>query len=114
MTLLKSMILIVIIFYENILVYDLSYKTSIGAKRLRVRFDKVDEFIRTYDGTRYLVLLGPEKYDAIYNRIRYLGSQKTGITYAYSYNYARIKLDSYDVLPLEETLNLHNVIILIK
>ena len=30
------------------------------------------------------------------------------------HNFARIKVDSYDSLPLEETLTLHNVIILIK
>ena len=29
-------------------------------------------------------------------------------------NYAKIKIDSYDSLPLEKTLTLHNVIILIK
>ena len=58
--------------YENILVYDISYKTLIGAKRLRIRFDKVDIFIRVYDGTKYLVLFRPEKYDAIFIRIRYL------------------------------------------
>ena len=37
---------------------------------------EVDGFIRVYDGTRYLILFGLEKYDATYNRIRYLVSQK--------------------------------------
>ena len=32
----------------------------------------------------------------------------------FSYNYAKIKIDSYDSLPLEKTSTLHNVIILIK
>ena len=36
------------------------------------------------DGARYLVLLGPEKYDAIYNRIRYLISLRGGITYFFT------------------------------
>ena len=58
--------------YENILIYDISYKTLIGAKPLLVRFNKIERFIRVYDGTRYLVLFGGEKYDFIYNRIRYL------------------------------------------
>ena len=48
----------------------------IGAKLLRIRFDKVDRFIRVHDGIRYLVLFGPEKYDAICYKIRYLISQK--------------------------------------
>ena len=85
----------------------------IDAKPLRIRFDKVDGFVRVYNRTRYLVLFGPEKYDASCNRIRYLVSQKTGITYVFSRNYARIKIDSHDSLPLEKTLTLH-VIILIK
>ena len=32
--------------YENILVYDISYKTLICAKPLRIRFHNVDGFIR--------------------------------------------------------------------
>ena len=44
-----------------------------------VKFDKVDGFINVYDGIRYLVLFGVEKYDAIYNRIRYLVIKKSGI-----------------------------------
>ena len=27
--------------YENILIYNISYKTSTGAKPLRIRFDKI-------------------------------------------------------------------------
>ena len=42
--------------YEKILVYNISYKSLICAKPLRIRFDKVDGFIRAYDGTRHLVL----------------------------------------------------------
>ena len=62
--------------YGNILVYNVSYKTLIGAKPLRVRDDQVYGFIRVYDGNRYLVLFRSEKYDAICNRIGYLISQK--------------------------------------
>ena len=50
---------------ENILVYGISYKPLIGVKPLRIRFDRVDGFIRVYDGTRYLLLFRSEKYDAI-------------------------------------------------
>ena len=61
--------------FKNILVHDISYKTLIGAKPLRIRFDKVDGFIRNYDGTRYLILFDPEKHDTIYDKIRYLIGQ---------------------------------------
>ena len=100
--------------YENILVYNISYKSLVSAKPLRIIFDKIDGFIRVYDGTRSLVLFGSEKCDYIYNRIRYLISVKGGITYVISHNYTKIKVDSYDSLPLEKTVTFHNVKILIK
>ena len=69
---------------------------------MRIRFGKIDGFIRIYDGTKYLTLFGSEKYEAIYNRIRYLISQKTGITYIYFHYFAKIKVDTYDSLPIEK------------
>ena len=60
------------------------------------------------------MLLGPKKYDALYNRIRFLISQKSGITYIFSHYIAKIEVDSYDFLPIEKRLNLHNVIMYIK
>ena len=38
--------------YGNILVCNISYKTLIDATPLRIRFNKMDGFIRVYDGTR--------------------------------------------------------------
>ena len=52
--------------YENIWVYNISYKSLIDSNPSRIRFDKIDGFIRVYDATRYLVLLGSDKYDSIY------------------------------------------------
>ena len=46
----------------------------------------MDGLIMVYDGTRYLVLLGSKIYDSIYNRIRYLISEKRGIAYIISHN----------------------------
>ena len=57
--------------------------------------------------------MGSEKYDSIYDRIRYLISVKSGVTYIISHNYATIKVGSYDSLPLEKTTALPNVIILV-
>ena len=44
-----------------------------------IRFDKVNGFVRVYDGTGYLVLFADGKY-LIYNRIRYLIGVKSGTT----------------------------------
>ena len=41
-------------------------------------------------------------------------SLKSGVTYIFSHYFAKIKVDSYDSLPIEKILNLHNVIIHIK
>ena len=47
--------------FENILVKNILYKSLIDSNPLRIRFDKIDGFIRVYDETRYLVLFGSEK-----------------------------------------------------
>ena len=47
--------------YENILIYDIWYRTLTVAKLVRIKFDKVDEFVRFYDRARHLVLFSPEK-----------------------------------------------------
>ena len=82
--------------------------TLFGAKPLRIRFDKIDRLIRIYDGSKYLVLSGLEKYDAIQNRIRYSVSQKSGITYVFPHYYTKIKVDSYYFLAIEYTTIIHS------
>ena len=64
----------------------------ITAKHLRIRFDKIDGFIRVYDGSRYLVLFGPEKYDLIYKRIRYLVGVNSGVTSVTTHNFAKCRM----------------------
>ena len=62
-------------------------------------------------------IFGPERYDPIFDRIRYLTGLKSGITDVDSHNYAKIEIDSDVDLPLEhwqETLTTHNVVILIQ
>ena len=58
------------------MIYHISYKTWIDSKPLHIGFDEIDGFIRVYDGTRHLTLLGSEEYEAAYNRIGFLRSQK--------------------------------------
>ena len=45
--------------------------------------------------------------------MRYLISQKSRITYIFSHYIAKIKVDSYDSLPIEKRLTLHNGISII-
>ena len=81
------------------MVYDISYKIFIGAKQLRTRCDKLDGFIIIYGGNRNLGLFDPEKYDPSTNKLDILQVKKSGITYVFSHNYAKIKITSNDSLP---------------
>ena len=49
----------------------ISHKALIGAKLLCIIFNKVDDFLKCFDGNKCLVLFGPEEYDAIFDSIRY-------------------------------------------
>ena len=51
--------------YENILIYDISYKSFMGAKPLGTRFDEIDRFIKIYDRITsyyYLTISGLIKF----------------------------------------------------
>ena len=85
-----------------------------GAKPLRIRFDKIDGFIKVYDGIRHLVLRDYERYNAIYDRIKHLISENWGTVSSINHNSARIRIDSDNSLPIEKIMTFHNVIILIK
>ena len=85
-----------------------------GAKPLRIWFEKIDGFVKIYDRIRYLALFASERYNVIYNRIKQLISEKKGITDSVNHNFARIRIDSYNYLPTEKILTFNNVIMLIK
>ena len=100
--------------YENISVYDISYKISVGPKPLGNRFDKLDGFIRVSgDKFRHLVLFDYEMFDKICDKIKYLISEKSGITDSINHNFGNIKIDLYNSLTIEKILSFY-VIILIK
>ena len=65
-------------------------------------FNKIDGFIRVWNETRHLVLLGSEKNDSIYDRFRYIINVKNCIIYIIYHNYATIKVDWFNSLPLEK------------
>ena len=83
-------------------------------KPLRIMFDEIDGIIKIYDGIRYLVLFASERYNKIYDRIRYFTNEKSGIADIITHNSVRIRIDSYNFLPIEKTLTFLNVILLIK
>ena len=80
---------------------------------MRIRYDKIDGFIKIHNKIRYLRSFN-EWWDKVCDRTKYLISKKTGITDSINHNFATVRIDSYDYLPFQKILTLHNVIILIK
>ena len=70
-----------------------------GSIPLHIRLDEINGFIN--DGIKYLVLFGHSWYDEICDRIKYLISGKSGITDSINRNFARIRIDSHNSLPIE-------------
>ena len=58
---------------ENILIHEISYKSSTDAKPLLIRYDKIDGFIKIHNKIRYLVLF--DWCDKVYDRIKHLISE---------------------------------------
>ena len=89
--------------YENISVYDMLYKTAAGPKPLHIRFDKIDGFIIVLDGKiRHLILFDYGLFNKICNKIKYILSKKSGITNSINYNFGKIRIDSYNYLPVKK------------
>ena len=63
-------------------------------KPSHIWFNKVDKFIKMYDGIRYLVMYDCNRYNAIYYMIRYLISEKSSIENSINQIFARIIIDS--------------------
>ena len=72
------------------------------AKPLRIRFDEIDGFIKIQDGIRQLLLFDHRWFDKTLERIKYLISKKKGITDSINRDFARIRIDSYNYLPIKK------------
>ena len=87
--------------YENILVYNISYKNPTGAKPLRIRFNEIDGFIISLDGKiKHFILFDYGLFNKICGKIKYLIGKKGGITNNINHNFGKIRIDSYNSLPI--------------
>ena len=69
---------------------------------MRIRYDEIDGFIKIHNKIRYLVLFD-EWCDKICNGIKYLISEKkNGITDSIDHNFAIVRIDSHNSLPIEK------------
>ena len=75
----------------NILVYDISYKTSTGPKPWSISFNKIDGFIRVF-GSEFRYLVSFVLFDKICDKIKHLISEKSNITDSINHNSGKIKI----------------------
>ena len=73
----------------------------------------LDGFIRARE-FRQLVLFDYGLFDKMCEKIKYLIRGKSGITDSINHNFGKIRIDSFNSLPIEKTWTFHNVIILIR
>ena len=75
---------------------------------MHTKFDKIDGFIISLDGKiKHLILFDYGLFNKICDKIKYLISKKSDIINNINHNFGKIRIDSYNSLPI-------NFIILIK
>ena len=74
---------------------------------MRVRHHKIDGFNKIHNGIRYSILFDCGCFDKICDRIKYLISEKSGITDTTNHNFERIRTESYNSLPVEKILTFY-------
>ena len=80
---------------------------------MRIRIYKIDGFIRVrVPDFIHLVLFDYGLFDKICDKIRYFISERSGIADSINHNFGKIKLDSYNSLPIEKLLTFLNVILI--
>ena len=72
---------------------------------MHIRFDKIDGFNKIHDRIRYLVLFDCGWLDKICDTIKYLINKKIGIKDSINHSFARVRIDSYNPLPIEKNID---------
>ena len=81
---------------------------------MHIRYNEIHAFIKIQDRIKYLVLFDYCWFNKICDRIKYLMSEENGITDSINHNFSKIRIDSYNTLPIEKILTFHNVTKLIN
>ena len=114
--------------YKNILIYYTGYVTIRDSKYVKIYlntsdliFRKVNGYFEEINRKKYLTLVPTneskeiiKKYEELWNKIRDLIRSKTKKSDKYDENYKKIKFNSDDKLPLNKTIEIHNVTIVVK
>ena len=115
--------------YKNIFVYCTGYVTIKDSKYVKINsvnslyliIDKVNGYFEKVNENKYLTLVPTKeikeiikKYEELWRKIRELTRSITKISDNYDENYMKTKLDSDDELPLNKTIEIHSMIIVIR
>ena len=114
--------------YENILIYYIGYVTIKDYKYLKINsinplyliFSKVNGYFQEINKNKYLMLLSTneskekvKKYEEFWSKIRDLISLITRNSDDYDDKYMKIKFNSDDELPLNKTIEIPSMIIVL-
>ena len=115
--------------YKNIFVYCTGYVTIKDSKYVKINsvnslyliIDKVNGYFEKVNENKYLTLVPTKeikeiikKYEELWRKIRELNRSITKNSDSYYENYMKTKLDSDDELPLNKTIEIHSMIIVIR
>ena len=96
-------ILLVKKLYRDVSVYNIHYKPPTGQKPLCIRFDKIDGVVIFLDGKiKHLILFDYVLFNSISDKMKYLTRKKSGITNSINHNFGKIRIDSYNSLPIKK------------
>ena len=80
--------------YQNISVYNISYKTQTSPIPLRIRFDKIDRLLISLDGKiKHLLLFDYWLFNKICEKIEFLISKESGITNSINHDFGKTRVD---------------------
>ena len=80
------------------MIYNIPYKALIDSKPLRVRFNQIDGFIK-----KSMMELEIQYCLARKNMMQYEANSE--ITYIFSHYFAKIKVNSYDSIPIDKKID---------
>ena len=115
--------------YKYILIYyigylrikDSKYVKANGVNPLYLIFSKVNGYFEEINKNKYLTLVPTneskeimKKYEELYSKIRNLIRSITKVSEDYDEKNIKIKFDSDDHLPLNKTIKIHNVTIVVR
>ena len=99
--------------FKDILIYYIEYETSDGVELLFASFNRINEYIEDYNGSKYLALISVDenkgkirKYNEAWTRIKYLIELQNNDSGNYDKKCMKIRFNSNNNFPLKQELKI--------